>query len=106
MTSSRTKNMYKLIVQLVFLIRNVKTKMYSSHPRMNEKTEMAIRPFLTCGSTTWTNAWRRDAPSVSALISMSHGTASKKPFMMKIANGSSRPTSTRITPIRLSSRPT
>ena len=44
---------------------------------------------LTCGSTTRRKAWRRDAPSVIALISMSHGTASKKPFMTKIEKGSS-----------------
>ena len=30
-------------------------------------------PILTCGSTTMRNAWRREAPSVMALISMSHG---------------------------------
>ena len=36
------------------------------------------------------NACRRDAPSVIADISMSQGTPSKNPFMMKIANGSSR----------------
>ena len=40
------------MVQLVFRIRNVKTKMYSSQPRMKVNTEMARRPFLTCGSTT------------------------------------------------------
>ncbi len=40
-----------------------------------------------------------------ALISMSQGTASKKPFMMKIENGSSRVTITRITPDSVSSRP-
>ena len=50
---------------------------------------MAIMPTLTCGSTTSRKACRREAPSVIALISMSQGTASKKPFMTKIANGSS-----------------
>ena len=44
------------------------------------------------------NACRREAPSVIALISMSHGTASKKPFMTKIAKGSSSAAMTRMTP--------
>ena len=57
---------------------------------MKVKTAIASMPFLTCGSTTMRNAWRREAPSVIALISMSQGTASKKPFMMKIAKGSSK----------------
>src|ERR1700745_126856 len=75
------------MVQLVFRMRKVKTKMYSSQPRIKVKTDMARSPFLTCGSTTCRNAWRRDAPSVSALISMSHGTASKKPFKDKDRKG-------------------
>ncbi len=42
---------------------------------------------------------------MSALISVSHGTASKKPFMMKTAKGSSSVPITRITPVRVSSMP-
>ena len=62
-------------------------------------------PTLTCGRTTSRNACRREAPSVIALISMSHGTASKKPFMTKMANGSSSAATTRTTPVSVSSRP-
>ena len=40
-----------------------------------------------------------------ALISMSQGTASKKPFMTKIANGSSSAAMTSTTPVSVSSRP-
>ena len=40
-----------------------------------------------------------------ALISMSQGTASKKPFMMKIANGSSSVQMIRTTPVIVSSSP-
>ncbi len=40
-----------------------------------------------------------------ALISMSQGTLSKKPFMTKIAQGSSRVATTRITPTSVSSSP-
>ena len=62
-------------------------------------------PILTCGSTTIQKAWRREAPSVMALISMSHGTASKKPFMTKMAKGSSSAAMTRMTPVSVSSSP-
>ena len=41
-----------------------------------------------------------------ALISMSQGTASKKPFITKIANGSSSAAITSTTPVSVSSRPT
>ena len=85
---------------------SVRTKTYSSQPRRNEKIAIASMPDLTCGSTTRRNACRREAPSVIALISMSQGTASKKPFITKIAKGSSSAATTSMTPVRVSSRPT
>ncbi|MOA17301.1 hypothetical protein D3C78_1375550 [compost metagenome] len=81
------------------------TKTYSSQPRRKVKVATAISPLLTCGRTTMRKAWKRVAPSVTALISMSQGTLSKKPLRTKIAKGNSSALMTSTTPKRLLSSP-
>src|SRR3954462_14715055 len=61
-------------------------KAYSFQAKIRQKIAVAAIPVVACGSTTFTNAWKRVYPSIIAASSYSRGISSMKPLRSQTAS--------------------